>query len=196
MLIIRRIVYRLLGLAGRYLLGRLPMWKMAAAVATGLFVTASPIAYAQSSSVERERLSASDWKTLTDLRIDLVKGALQLTPDQAKYWSAIEEAIRNRATNRQARLEKIVETVGSRADDTRLEVLRNRDPVSFLNRRAEALAQRSADLKKLADAWQPLYATLTPEQKRRMGAVTLLVLREMRDAVEQRRMQQAEDDDD
>jgi len=172
------------------------MWKMAAAVATGLFVTASPIAYAQSSSVERERLSASDWKTLTDLRIDLVKGALQLTPDQAKYWSAIEEAIRNRATNRQARLEKIVETVGSRADDTRLEVLRNRDPVSFLNRRAEALAQRSADLKKLADAWQPLYATLTPEQKRRMGAVTLLVLREMRDAVEQRRMQQAEDDDD
>ena len=172
------------------------MWKLAAAVATGLFVTASPIAYAQSSSVERERLSASDWKTLTDLRIDLVKGALQLTPDQAKYWSAIEEAIRNRATNRQARLEKIVETVGSRADDTRLEVLRNRDPVSFLNRRAEALAQRSADLKKLADAWQPLYGTLTPEQKRRMGAVTLLVLREMRDAVEQRRMQQAEDDDD
>ena len=90
----------------------------------------------------------------------------------------------------------MVEMAGSRADDTRLEVLRNRDPVSFLNRRAEALAQRSADLKKLADAWQPLYGTLTPEQKRRMGAVTLLVLREMRDAVDQRRMQQAEEDDD
>jgi hypothetical protein len=36
--------------------------------------------------------------------------------------------------------------------------------------------------------WQPLYQTLSPEQKRRMGALTLAVLREMRDAVEQRRL--------
>src|SRR5262249_8918313 len=119
---------------------------------------------------------------------DLVKGALQLTPDQAKYWPPIEEAIRKRARDRQARLEKIVETVGKRADEAPMEVLRNRDPVSFLNRRAEALAQRSADLKKLAEAWQPLYVTLKPEQKRRMGALALFVLRDMSDAVEQRRL--------
>jgi hypothetical protein len=110
---------------------------------------------------------------VTDLRIDLVKGALQLTPDQAKYWPAIEEAIRTKAKNRQARLEKIVETVGARADNGPMEALRNRDPVSFLNRRADALAQRSADLKKLAEAWQPLYGTLKPEQKRRMAAVAI-----------------------
>ena len=58
-------------------------------------------------------------------------------------------------------------------------MMRNRDPVAFLNRRADALAQRSADLKKLADAWQPLYKTLTPEQKQRMAALTILVLRDM-----------------
>jgi hypothetical protein len=63
---------------------------------------------------------------------------LQLTLDQAKYWPAIEEAIRNRAKGRQARLEKIVETVGGRAGDSPMEVLRNRDPVSFLNRRGTA----------------------------------------------------------
>jgi hypothetical protein len=172
------------------------MWKIAASGATALFVIVSPLVYAQSSFAEtREGLSAADWKALTDLRIDLVKGALQLTPDQAKYWPAVEEAIRNRAKNRQARLEKIVETVGKRADDSPMEILSNRDPVSFLNRRADALAQRSADLKMLADAWQPLYGTLKPEQKRRMAALALFVLRDMSDAVELRRLQSEDNDD-
>src|SRR6516164_11406315 len=48
-------------------------------------------------------LSAADWGKLTDLRIDLVKAALKLTPEQEKYWPAVEDAIRTRAKNRQAR---------------------------------------------------------------------------------------------
>jgi len=169
------------------------MWKIAAAG-----MTASPLAHAQSFSDPRERaMGAAELGALTDLRIDLVKGALQLTPDQAKYWPAIEEAIRTRAKNRQARLEKIVETVGSaRAADNPMEVLRNRDPVSFLNRRAEALAQRSADIKRLADAWQPLYPTLKPEQKARMAALALFVIRDLSDALEQRRVVAEEEEDD
>src|SRR5262245_5603026 len=99
------------------------MWKIAAAGMTALFVSASPLAYAQSFPGEtRDRLNAAEWKALTDLRIDLVKGALQLTPDQAKYWPAVEEAIRTRAKDRQARIEKIAETVGKRADDSPMEV--------------------------------------------------------------------------
>ena len=39
---------------------------------------------------------------------------------------------------------------------------------------------RSTDLKKLADAWQPLYQRLSPEQKRRMGYLAMYVMREMR----------------
>jgi len=42
--------------------------------------------------------------------------------------------------------------------ESAIEKLKNRDPIAFLNRRADALAQRSADLKKLADAWEPLHA--------------------------------------
>jgi hypothetical protein len=172
------------------------MLKIVAAGVTALFVTASPLAYAQAPAGKAmERLSAADWNKLTDARIDLVKGALQLTPDQAKYWPAVEEAIRDRAKNRQARLAKIEETMGKRSEESPLEVLRNRDPVAFLNRRAEALAQRSADLKKLANAWEPLYKTLTPEQKQRMAAVTLFVLRDLSDALEQRRVQAEEDED-
>ena len=146
------------------------MLKIVAAGATALFITASPLAYAQTpSGAAPERLSIAAWNTLTDLRIDLVKAALQLTPEQAKYWPPIESAIRARAQNRQARL-------------------------AFLKRRADALAQRSADLKKLADAWQPLYQTLSPEQKQRMGALTLFVLHDMSDAVEQRRAQSEDED--
>jgi len=81
-----------------------------------------------------------------------------------------------------------------RADDSPMETLRNRDPVSFLNRRADALAQRSADLKRLADAWQPLYGTLSQEQKRRMAALTIFVLRDFTDGSERRRLEWEQSD--
>lgn len=171
------------------------MLKIVMAGAAALFVTVSPLAQAQTTSAKApERPSMPNWNTLTDLRIDLIKAALQLTPDQTKYWPAVEEAIRSRAQNRQARLSKIVETTGKRADESSFELLQNRDPVAFLNRRASALAQRAADLQKLADAWKPLYVTLSPEQKHRMAALTIFVIRDMANAIEQRRAQ-AEDDD-
>jgi hypothetical protein len=164
------------------------MLKTAAAVATALFVTASPLAYAQTpSAAVPERVSAADWNKLTDLRIDLVKAALQLTPEQMKYWPAIENAIRNRAQDRQARIAKLAETVGSKVDEGPIEVLHNRDPINFMQRRADALAQRAANLKSLATAWQPLYQTLSQEQKQRMAALTIFVLRDLSDVIEQRR---------
>jgi hypothetical protein len=72
--------------------------------------------------------------------------------------------------------------------------LRDRDPVEFLNRRADALTQRAADLKKLAAAWQPLYQTLTPDQKRRLGFVAVSALRDLRDGVEERRIRAADEE--
>ena len=175
------------------------MLKILVAGTTALFLAASPIANAQTSqtsSATPERLNAADRNTLTDMRIDLVKAALQLTPDQEKYWPPVESAIRARAEDRKARIAKIGETVGKRADESRVEVLRNRDPIAFLQRRSEALAQRSADLDKLAEAWQPLYNTLSQEQRQRMAAVTIFVLREMSDAVERRRAAQSDDNED
>ena len=173
------------------------MLKIVVAGTTALFLAASPIANAQTSqtsSATPERLNAADRNTLTDMRIDLVKAALQLTPDQEKYWPAVESAIRARAEDRKARLAKIGETVGRRADESRVEVLRNRDPITFLQRRSEALAQRSADLDKLAEAWQPLYKILGPEQRQRMGAIAVLVLHDMSDAVDRRRALSEEED--
>jgi len=172
------------------------MMKIVVFGATALFLTASPIAHAQTPSpATPERLNAADRNTLTDMRIDLTKAALQLTPDQEKYWPAVESAIRARTEDRKARLAKISETVGMRADKNSIEVMRNRDPIAFLQRRSEALAQRSADLDKLAEAWQPLYKTLSQEQRQRMAALAIFVLHDLSDVVERRRAQAADDED-
>src|SRR5262249_9462852 len=161
------------------------MFKVVAVGVTALFVTASPVAYAQTAA-SAATPSASDWNTLTDMRIDVVKAALKLTPDQEKYWPAIEDAIRARAKDRQARFADMQKRVDELREGNPVEVLRNRDTVDFLQRRADALAQRSADLKKLAAAWQPLYKTLSPDQRQRMAFLTLYVLHEVRNAAEER----------
>jgi hypothetical protein len=45
--------------------------------------------------------TAADWNALTDARIAVVKAALQLKPDQAKYWpGATRELESDRRGNR------------------------------------------------------------------------------------------------
>ena len=181
------------------------MLKIIAAGVTALFVTASPVAYAQAQSPgERgstaqapspeEQGSAAGSSDLTDARINIVKTTLGLTPDQEKYWPAVEEAIRNGAMDRQARIANAVQQLGELHDRGVILVLRERSPVDFLRHRADAFAQRAADLKKLADAWEPLYQTLTPDQRHRMAFLEAIVVRDMRNAAEQRRVQSVEDE--
>ena len=161
------------------------MLRIVTAGLTALFVTASPLAYAQTAA-NAATPTATDWNTLTDMRIDVVKAALQLTPDQEKYWPAIEGAIRARAKDRQARFAEMEKRVAELREGNPVGILRNRDTVDFLQRRADALAERSADLKNLANAWEPLYKTLRPDQKQRMAFLTLYVLHEVRNAAEAR----------
>src|SRR6516162_9792867 len=134
--------------------------------------------------------SQTEFNILTDARIGIVKAVLQLTPEHAKYWPAVEEAIRARAQTRYQRIAAVAERLGQQ---------RAVDPVELLRGRADALAQRAAGLKKLADAWQPLYQSLSPDQKQRMQVLAVRVLRQLKDAVDTRRMatyDEEEDDDD
>jgi hypothetical protein len=155
-------------------------------------VSGSSLVYAQGPYAGSEQATAADWNALTDARIAIVKAALQLTPEQEKYWPAIEEAIRSRAKERQTRLENVAARIAELHDRSPIEALRERNPIDFLNRRSDVLAQRAAELKKLAAAWQPLYQTLSPDQRRRLGFVAIVALRELRDAVEQRRIEAAD----
>ena len=129
--------------------------------------------------------------SLSDARANIVKAALQLTPDQEKLWPAVEDAMRDR----KARIENMEKAAAELRGHSLYDVLSERNPADFLNRRADALSQRAADLKKLADAWQPLYQTFSPEQKKRLAHVEMVVLREMKRALEHRRMQAEEEDE-
>jgi LTXXQ motif family protein len=115
-----------------------------------LVVAGFSLAYAQESPPPVP--SQTNFKVLTDARIGIVKAALQLTPEQEKLWPPVEEAIRARA---EARYNRMVAVAGKLGQQHEV------DPVELMRGRADALAQRAANLKKLADAWAPLYQTLS-----------------------------------
>jgi hypothetical protein len=50
--------------------------------------------------------------------------------------------------------------------------------------------------KKVAHAWQPIYQTLSPDQKERLRLLAMNVVREIREAVRDRRMEMMELEED
>ncbi len=165
------------------------MPKIATAWLSVLFMSVVPLAHAQqgaATGATKDLPSAEDLKAFTDARVNLVKMALKLTPEQEKYWPAIEEAIRARAAARSSRLESLASKAKGAHDFT---------PTEILKERAEGLSQRSANLTKLADAWQPLYQTLDNSQKMRLRFVASYVFREIRDEVASRRSDNDDDSD-
>jgi LTXXQ motif family protein len=158
-------------------------------VVTAFFILGAPIASAQGPSGagdthQSAKLNSAEFKILTDMRVGMLKIALQLTPEQQQYWPAVEEAIRARSEARYRRLSSFEERAGQ---------WREADPVQLYRKRADALSERAAGLRKLADAWQPLYQSLTPDQKMRLRLVTARALEGVRSAVESRRMDMSMD---
>jgi LTXXQ motif family protein len=164
------------------------MSKFLIAGLSALFIASSSLAYAQAPSAmpPRGAPTPQDLAALTDTRIELVKAALQMTPDQQKLWPPVEEAIRGRAAMRQARLAKLAAAANSDKEYT---------PIEILRARADGLVERGTALKKLVDAWQPLYDSLDARQKVRLRILAVLVVREMRDRVAER-LEAADQDED
>jgi len=154
------------------------MPKLLAAGLTAFFICTSSLVYAQAPAMGPQGgPSPQDLAALTDTRVELVKIALQMTPAQEKLWPAVEEAIRGRAAMRQARLAKLLAALNDGKEYTPIEILRSR---------ADGLVERGTALKKLVDAWQPLYDSLDARQKGRLRILAVLVLREMRDRISDR----------
>jgi len=80
------------------------MKKFLAAGLTVFFVSMSSLACAQAPVPMGPGggPSPQDLAALTDTRVELVKAALQMTPDRQKLWPPVEEAIRARSAMRQA----------------------------------------------------------------------------------------------
>jgi len=163
------------------------MLKTVTGLLTALFVAGFSPAHAQESSSPIP--SQTDFKVLTDARIGIVKAALQLTPEQEKLWPPVEEAIRARADARYQRMA----AAAQRSQQGEV------DPIALLRDRSDALAAKAAALKKLADAWAPLYQSLNPDQKQRMRLLAMRVLHQLRGGMDPRPMMiydETEDDED
>ena len=132
---------------------------------TALALLSPSLGYAQDMSDpqaapehEHWRPGPEDLKAFTDARVAALKAGLQLTPDQEKKWPAVEQAIRDMAKARQERMADWREhSKGEKAD-----------AIARIRARADAMTQRATDLRKLADAAEPLYQSLSDDQKHRL----------------------------
>ena len=142
------------------------MWK-AALVGTAAFaIVGSSLVYAQQrgrpDGFERPRPNLEDMRAFGDARIAALHAGLELTTDQEKNWPAFEQATREMA---KLRLDRFSAAVNARRDRQP----QSNDPADRLHRRAAAMTETGAALKKVADAVDPLYKSLDDGQKRRFA---------------------------
>ena len=112
---------------------------------------------------QHRQLSADDVAAFGDARIAALKAGLELTPDQAKNWPALEQALRNMVQLR-------VQRIQARQAAAQSSQAPNADagsPFDRMSRRADAMSKRGAALKQIADAGAPLYQSLNDAQKAR-----------------------------
>ncbi len=137
------------------------MLKIVTVGAAALMLIAAASAYAQQPSASpdfgrRQQFGPEDRAAFLDARVAALHAGLRLTPAQEKTWPAFEQAYRDLAATRGN------SAFGSRADQPS-------DPVQRAQRSADALAARSAAIKRYADAMAPLFQSLDDNQKRRFG---------------------------
>jgi hypothetical protein len=147
------------------------MWKFLTALTAALGIASTSFLYAEQSSFPyAEQLSGSDegqlWQhDVEDLHevdeagLAVLRTGLMLTPDQTRNWPAFEQAARDFGKQRIDRRM----TMRSAAPAP--------DPVERMRRRATAMSDTGAALKKLADATEPLYKSLDENQKQRFRSM-------------------------
>jgi hypothetical protein len=141
------------------------MWKAIVAGTAALAITGTSLVYAQQGGrgdVQRWRPSAEDLRAFSEARLAALKAGLSLTPEQAKNWPVFEQAARDLSKLRIDRRMALRSAPPSN------------DPVERLRRRATAMSDAGAALKKLADATEPLYKSLDENQKRRFALLNRL----------------------
>jgi hypothetical protein len=141
----------------------------ALAVSASAFALTAAADDQQPSHAERMQHWAADRETMLDAKLAGMKAGLQLTPDQEKLWSPFEAAVKDAAKARMDAMQKMMQT---REQDERL------SPVDHLEAIADRLTQGAADMKKIADAAKPLYASLDDSQKHKFGMLGRMLMPE------------------
>jgi ABC-type sugar transport system substrate-binding protein len=130
----------------------------AAALLAGAALSGSAVAQDSSRRVE---LTANQIADQVDAFTARVRADLRLTPEQENNWAGFESAVRDISKKRADR------EVTLRAD--RAQHKGPVDVIEQMRRGAASMSERSVDQKNLADAAQPLFASLDDQQKRRFA---------------------------
>lgn len=148
------------------------MWKAALAGTAALAIVGSSLVYAQErgqrGGFQRFQPSIDDIRAFADARLAALHAGLGLTAEQEKNWPAFEQAWREMS---KLRLDRISSAIRERRERTQP----SEDPAERMQRRAAALTDRGAALKKVADAFDPLYKSLDDAQKRRFAVLERFV---------------------
>jgi zinc resistance-associated protein len=148
------------------------MWKAALVGTTALVIVGSSLVYAQQrgrpGGFERWQPNTEDMRAFANARLAALHAGLGLTADQDKNWPAFEQASREMA---KLRLDRFAAAVNSRRDRQP----QSNDPADRMHRRAAAMTETGAVLKKVADAADPLYKSLDDAQKRRFAMLERLM---------------------
>jgi hypothetical protein len=149
---------------------------------------ASYSAYAAADDApSRHEMRMETRAALLDAHLAGLKAGLKLTADQEKNWPAFETAVRDIAKDRMERFKEM------RAEWEKGE---RPSPIDHMRMMSDRLAKGSADLKTLADAAAPLYASLDDTQKREFGPLFHDLVREGRhDAMRWRHREWRDHDD-
>ncbi len=127
---------------------------ISAALLTGTALTGSAVARDRS---DRAELTASQMTDRAEARTAKMKVDLNLTADQEKNWPAFASAMQDMGKKQADR------RIAMR--DARAQQHGSFDVLDDMRKTADSQIERANDRKKLADAAQPLYASLSEQQK-------------------------------
>jgi hypothetical protein len=167
------------------------MKKSVLAVTTAAILAGSAATYAiaqqppapQKPGVEDQwKPSPADRAAFASARVAALHAGLALTPEQEQLWPPVEAVLKDMAQKREVRHEE-------RRAEWDKDKKDRPDAMQRLRRGAEVMSETGADLKRLADAAQPLYDKLDDAQKRRLHKLIRHGMHErMREGFRQRAM--------
>ena len=144
-----------------------------AAVIGGSLLVYNVYAQQQPPARSRWQPSAADVGAFANARIAAIHAGLALNADQEKLWPPVEGVLKDIAKRRVERFEKFrAERQAQTQPPAQTQTPAQPTPpdaITRMRRGAEFMGERAVDLKKLADAAQPLYEKLDDAQKRRFA---------------------------
>jgi hypothetical protein len=152
------------------------MWKPVIAATAALALIGSTLVYAQQSGGGGKRQVNPDrYAKTANARIAAIKAGLELTPDQAQKWGPYQQALQDLVQFRVQRMQAR-QAAQQAAQGNAQPKKGGADPFARLSRRADAMTQSAPLVKKMADAGEPLYQSLSDAQKGRFKMLTRLLL--------------------